>query len=216
MTRLEIRNKFRVENPEITSRVITDAQLNEFCEAGDLEICCISRCIMSNESEIISSVVNLQYYDLETQIDKFYDIDDMPGGGVYYNDLPLKKTSLSEMNYTKPRWKTASAGTPKKFWRRGKYLWLDVKPATADLEIAVDCVYIPDPFDADDKEPFNEIGSLQPYAEAIIKYLQWRCKQKIGKHDEAAIAEKDYSAYVNWMKKRVSAAKYSAVYIKPA
>lgn len=215
MTRLEIRQTFRVENPEMTERVITDAQLNSFMLSANKEICCLTRCIVTNETQVIDSVADMQYYDLEANVDNFYDIDDMPGGGVYYDDVPLKKKSAAEMNYVSKNWKTNDSGTPKYYWRKGQYLWFDRAPDTAGVDIGVDCILIPDDFDSDSEEPFNEIGNLQVYTDSILKYLQYRAKQKIGKHDEAAIAQKDYLSYVQWMSKRVKAAKFAAIFIKP-
>ena len=216
MTRLELRNQFRVENPEMTERVITDGQLDSFMLSGNKEICCLTRCIQTNETQVIDSVEDTQYYDLEGNIDQFYDIDDMPGGGVYYDDVPLSKKSASEMNYINKRWKTQDSGTPRYYWRRGKYLWLDRAPDEDDVEIGVDAILIPDDFNDDGKEPFNEIGSLQVYADGILKYVQYRAKQKIGKHDEAAIAQKDYAAYIKWMGKLVRSSKFGAVHMRPS
>ena len=215
-TRLEIRDQFRVENPAVTVRVITDAQLNSYMKSGNREVCCATRCIVTNESEIISSIADKQFYDLESNISNFYDIDDMPGGGVYYDDYPLKKKSAAEMNYYKKRWRLSSSGTPRFYWRRGKYLWFDVPCETAALEIAADCILLPDDFDDDTKQPFNETGNLQAYSDAIVKYMQWRCKQIKGKETDAKRAFDDYNKYVAWMSKLVKSAKYGPIYLKPA
>lgn len=214
MTRADLRTKFRAENPEITSNVASDVTINSWMLTANDEICCETRCIVTNESETFNSVINTQFYDLEVNISKFYDIDDMPGGGVYYDDTPLTKGSAAEMNYTSKNWKTRSSGTPKKYWRKGKYLWFDRAP-DAVVEIAVDCVLRPNDFDNDAEEPFNELGHLQSYSDGINKYLQWRTKQKVGKQDEAMIAYRDYLSYVKWMKSRVKASKYGAVFIRP-
>ncbi len=214
MNREDIRDKFRAENPEITTRVITDAVLNEWILSGDKEICAITRCIVSNESETFNSAVGTQYYNLETNISKFFDIDDIPGGGVYFDDDPLDKTTIAEMNQKSKTWKKRSNGTPKKWWRRGKYLWFD-KPPDSISEIAVDCIYISDDFDGDTKTPYNELTHLEPYHDGILKYLQWRTKQKLSKQDEASIAKKDYFDYTSWMKRLVAGYSHAAIYLRP-
>lgn len=214
MIRSDIRDKFRNENPEITSRVITDAVLNDWMETANLEMCAETRCIVTNVSETFNTVANTQYYDLESRITNFLDIDDSTGGGVYYNDLPLEKTSPSEMNSSHRSWRSFAAGTPKKWWMKGKYLWFDRKPS-AIQDVDVDCILLPNDFDADGEEPFNELGHLQVYADGISKYLQWRCKAKIGKADEAAIAQKAYLDYVAWMKKKVGSAKAATIFRRP-
>lgn len=216
MNRADLRTKFRTENPEITDRVISDTLLNGWMLTANEEICVETRCIVSEESYVINSVAGTQKYNLESNITRFLDIDDLPGGGVYYNNVPLKKSSPGEENYINKRWKTASNGTPKRYWRRLKWLWLNVPPDTSSIEIAVDCVLKPNDFDSDSEEPFNDLQHLQPFCDGINKYLQWRAKQKVGKFDEASVAQRDYLTYLAWMKKKVRAGKYGAIYLKPS
>lgn len=214
MTRLELRQKFRAENPEITSRVVTDSELNEWMKTANQEICCETRCIVTNATQTFNSTINVQFYDLESRITRFYDIDDMPGGGVYYNNLPLEKSSPAQMNLIKKSWKSSEAGTPKRYWRRGKYLWFDVKPSASNVTIGVDCILYPEDFDGDSEEPFDGLDHLQVYSDGINKYLQYRSKDKVGKDDEGLKAQKRYLDYVAWMKKRVSGAKFSSIYVR--
>lgn len=213
MNRLEIRNKFRAENPEITDRVITDATLNEWLLSGNREVACLTRCIVSDESYNLQATASVQKYDLSV-ITNFYEIDDMPGGGVYYNDKPLVKASQGEMNSTVRYWKSRTAGEPKNWWRRGKYLWLDRPAAATGDDIEIDYILRPDAFDSDAKEPFNELDHLEPYHDALVKYLQHRSKQKVGKQEEASIAEKDYSKYLEWMRKTVTGYSRSATFMR--
>lgn len=211
MIRSEIRTKFREENPEVTEKVASDATLNSWMFTADKEISALTRCIVSNESEIIDSIVEAQFYDLST-ISKFYDIDDFPGGGVYYNDEPVTKGNPSELNRIRRNWKSdSSSDTISKWWRRGKYIWFDKKTKTADLEIAIDCVYISSDFNGDSDMPFNNLNHLIPFHDSISKYLQWRIKQKLNKQDEAKIAKADYLSYVKWMKSEVSGYSKSAI-----
>lgn len=214
MNRSEIRETFRAENPEITERVVTDAVLNAWMLRADKEICAITHCILSNTAETFTAVVNTQYYDLEANIDKFFDVDDLPGGGVYFNNKPLKKATPAEMNFVLRTWKTSASGTPKKWWRRGKYLWFDRAPSAAST-IAVDTVYISNDFDSDAKTPYNSLGHLEPFHDGILKYLQWRAKQKIGKPDEAKIAKDDYTSYTKWMNSKVREYNNAAILMRP-
>ena len=215
MTRQEIREKFRNENPEVTTRVITDAVLNDWALTANQEICAETRCIVSNVSSTFNTTITAQYYDLQTRITNFFDIDDYDGGGVYYNDLPLEKSSPAEMNANSRRWRSNATGTPKKWWMRGTYLWFDRIP-NAVQDVDVDCILIPNDFDADSEEPFNEIGYLQVYSDGISKYLQWRCKAKIGKPEEAQIAQKAYYDYTVWMKKAVRRGKAASIHLRPS
>lgn len=215
MTRAELRTRFRNENPEITDRVISDAVLSAWMIVGNLEICTITRCIVSNALQNIQSVDGQAYYDLET-ITNFLDIDDMPGGGVYYEDNPLKKASPGEMNLLTKNWRAADEGTPTKWWRRGKYLWLYPTPDTSAEDIDIECILKPNSWTSDVEGPFNNLGHLESYHDGISKYLQWRCKEKIGKLEEAQKCKKDYIDYVQWMKKMVSGYSKSAIFFKPS
>lgn len=215
MTRREIKDKFRAENPEISARVITDGVLDDWMKAANVEICAFTRCIVANEPQVIASEEDVQFYDL-SEIDRFYDIDDLSGGGVYYDGVPLKRTTASEMNFISRGWRSWPSGIPLRYWRRGKYLWLDRKPDDDDIDIEVDCVLIPNDFDNDDEQPFDDLGHLQPYHDGISKYLQWRAKAKVGKSDEAAIAVKDYKEYCLWMRKLVRGYSHHTVQMKPA
>ena len=118
MTRTEIIENFRVTNPEITDRVISDAELATFCKEGDKEVCARTRCIVGDETW--DAVEDNDNYDLTTYISKFYDIDEYPGGGVSYDDNRLKKTTIAELDQLTPSWRTNDSGTPTKYYRRGK------------------------------------------------------------------------------------------------
>lgn len=202
MNRAEIRQVFRDENPDIPDRVVSDTTLNSWCLLADKEICCETRCIVTNESETFDTVAGSWYYDLSSKIEKFFEIDDFPGGGVYYDDDPLKKITPGRMNTIDSTWKLRSNGTPTRYWRRGQYLWFD-RPNEASSEIAVDAVLYPDDFDSDTKEPYDGLTHLEPYHEAIVRYLEWRAKQKSGKDGESAIAFKNYTMYRSNMKKKI-------------
>lgn len=215
MTRSEIRQRFRDENPEITERVITDATLNSWLISGNLEIATMTRCIVSNVSQTFNTVASTKYYDLTEKISKFYDIDDMPGGGVYYDDVPLKKVTIGEMNYRFKNWRTAGTGTPRVYWRRGKFIWFHPTP-NAVQDVDIDCVFIADDFNSDAVEPFNQLTHLEPFHDGLVKYLQRRTKQKIGKPEEAAQAEKDYMVYVKWMGKTIRGANQGAIHFRVA
>lgn len=212
--RSSIRAKFRAENPEITDRVVSDSTLNSWMATCNEEVCGETRCITSEDSFVINSVINIQRYDLESTISNFLDIDDNPGGGVYYDNVPLSKSSPGGENYRNKRWKTSDSGIPKRYWRRGKFLWLNCPASESGIEIAIDCILTPNVLDSDDEEPFNGIQHLQVFCDVINKYLQWRCKAKVGKSEEASTAYRDYLTYLAWMKKKVKGGKYGAIYLK--
>ncbi len=204
---------FRTENAEITDRRITDALLKNWAKFADKEICAITRCIVSdvNFHSVASTSVYDTKYDLSTQISKFYDIDDFPGGGVSFDDEPLVKTSVAELDAEDSSWRKRSAGTPEKYYRRGKYLYFDYPVKTADLDIKVYAVLVSDDFDDDNITPYNQLGYLEPFHYGIVKYLQWKAKAMIGKPAEGQLAQKEFYDYAQFMKKQIGGNKFSPI-----
>ena len=214
MTLPEIVTMFRTENPEITDRVITDILLKQWAKIGDKEICAITRCIVNDttfDSVATTSAYNTRY-DLTSEISKFYDIDDYPGGGVSFDDDPLEKTTIAELDQLTPSWRTRTAGTPKKYYRRGQYLYFDRPIETAALEIKVYAILISNDFTGDSQQPYNELTYLEPFHYGINKYLQWKVKEKVGKPNEGQVARQSFLDYAVWMKKQIGGGKYSPIY----
>jgi hypothetical protein len=213
----DILDTFRSENPELTERVISDTLLKQWAKIGDKEICAITRCIVGDYtfSSIITTSVYDTKYDLTNLIPKFYDIDDSVGGGVSFDNEPLEKTNVSELDTEDSTWRTRGAGTPEKYYRRGKYLYFDYPVLTADKEIRVYAILVSDDFIGDNSLPYNELTFLEPYHYGIVKYLQWKAKAKVGKPNEAQVAQNEFSTYAQWMQKQIGGNKYSSIRMKP-
>ncbi len=214
MTLSEIITRFRRDNPEITERVAGDEVIKDWAFDADKEFCAISRCIVGDfvfDSVATSSVYNTRY-DLSAEEPKFYDIDTYPGGGVIFNNVPLDKTTVSELDQQDDgAWRTSSAGTPEKFYRRGQYLYFDCPVKTADLDIRVYAVLLSDDFIADDQEPLNGLAYLEPFHPGILKYLEWQGKLKVGKPPEAQIKRQEFLDYANWTKTQLGGNKYGPI-----
>lgn len=211
MIRTEIITMFRDENPDVTSRVAGDSVLHSWLKEGNKEVCMLTKCIYGDES--FTAVVDQASYDLPTYIDNFFDIDDCPGGGVLFNDDPLKKTTIAELDQLTPSWRSYSSGTPLKWYRRGNTLGFDRAPDTA-YTVQVYTYLLPNDFDNDDEEPFNELEYLRPFHYSLVLYLQKRAKMKKGKTGEEAKALQEYTNYVAWMKREVRSIRYGKVYLR--
>lgn len=217
MNRAEIVTMFRTENPEISSRVISNALLHEWILIGDKEICAETRCVVSDFTfdSLVTSSVYLTRYDLTTQESKFYDIDDYPGGGVSFDDEPLEKTSVAALDEEDENWRTRSAGTPDKYYTRGKWLYFDRPVETAGEEIRVYAVLVSDDFDNDNKAPYNELTYLEPFHYAVVLFLQKKAKMKVGKRVDELKAIREYNAYITWMKKMIVSKKAVSIQFRP-
>ena len=213
----EILDTFRAENSEITDRVISDVLLKIWAKQGDKEICAITKCIVGDYTfnSIATSSVYITKYDLTAEIPKFYDIDDFPGGGVSFDNEPLTKTSVSELDAGDSTWRQRGAGTPEKYYRRGKYLYFDYPVLTAGKEIRVYASLISDDFIGDNSTPYNGLTFLEPYHYGIIKFLQWKAKAKVGKPNEGQLAQSEFSTYAKWMKNQIGGNKFSPTRIQP-
>lgn len=215
MTRAEIVEKFRAENPDITTKVISNALLYAWAKQGDKEICAMTRCITDQDGTTITTAEDDTHYDLTVQITKFYDIDEFPGGGVTYNDDRLKKTTIAELDELHPGWRDRESGTPREYYRRGGWLYLDRAIDSNAYDLKVYAVLISDDFDDDAKTPYNQFSYLSPFHDGINKYLQWRAKAKVGKQQEAQIAKQEFTDYAAWMKSMITGGKTSAIRLVP-
>ena len=214
MIRSEVIEAFRVDNPEITSRVITDAQCNSYLLTGDKEFCAETRCIVDQNGTTITTAENDEYFDLSSEITKFYDIDDYPGSGVLYNSKRLTKTTMAELDAENPNWRNNSSGTPKKWYRRGKYIYLDRPIDSNAYDITIYSVLVSDDWDSD-VAPFNQISYLEPFHYAMVLYLAKRAKAKIGKPEESMKAQSEYNAYVKWVKSQLGGNKFAPIRFTP-
>jgi inorganic pyrophosphatase len=213
MNRLEIRSRFRQENPEITDRVLTDSVLNSWLQEANLNFCCLAFLIRKEDSFV--SIVGQSSYDLSSYFTDFYEVDEYPGGGVSYDGTRLELTTKAELDNKRRGWRSNSNGTPKKYYRTGDILSFD-RPADDDLTVSVDYYAVPDTFNNDNQEPFNQIISLRPYHYGLVLYLQGRAKMAVGKDKDNVTAMVEYGKYVEWCKKQVRGGRSGVVQYRPA
>src|SRR3990167_5298619 len=214
MIRSEVIEKFRQENPEITSRVISDTTLNTWCLLADKQFCAATRCIVDQDGTAWNTAVNDEYYDLTSKITNFFDIDNYPASGVVYNGKRLEKVTMAELDQEAINWRARSAGTAKKWYRRGKYLYLDRPIDTAGTNyMRVYAVLKSTDWDSD-VEPFNQLSYLEPFSEAILLYLQKRAKAKVGKPEEAKAAQTEWVDYISWAKAQLGGNKFGPIYFR--
>jgi hypothetical protein len=213
MTRSEIIQMFRDEFPDLPSRVISDTTLNSWCLLADKAFCAITRCIVDQDGTTITTTEDDQYYDLASEITNFYDIDDYPGSGVLYNGKRLTKTTMSALDVESPNWRARDSGTPKKWYRRGKYLYLDRKIDANAEDLIIYSVLLSDDWNTD-VAPFNQLSHLEPYHEAIGYYLAERAKGKIAKPEEAVTKGNKFLDYCNWAKKQIGGNISGPIYFR--
>ena len=212
MNRGQVIARFREECPEITTRTISDAVLQAWCEVGEHEVCAKARLIKGDTT--FSSIIGVKAYDLTSEITDFYDIDDLPGGGVIYDNDRLTKTSVAELDQLNASWRDNSNGVPDKYYRRGKFLNFEC-PSVAVKDVQVYTILVSDDWDDDTKDPFNQLSYLSPHHYVMVLYLIMRAKKKVGKRQEKIDAKQEYDDYVDSMKSVEDRGDHSAIQLKP-
>jgi hypothetical protein len=218
MTREEIMDRFRQENPEISTNVITDAVLRSWCITGDKDVCARARLIGADDT--FDVIEDEDSYDLTVHLSKFFDIDELPGGGIAYIDTSSKekritKKSIAGLDDMSSSWRTASSGTPKHYYRRNQFLHLYPAPDDTISSIHAYYIAIPEDFDDDNKTPYNQLLHLEPFHPAIIFYLTWRAKAKVGKPQDADTELNQYEDYIKFIKREIGGGKHGPVYFRP-
>lgn len=215
----DIIQRFRDENPELDQSVIPDSVLMQWLLIGDQEVCMKARLIIL-EDVILSAVVGQGTYNLTPLNPLFFDINEMPGGGVSYFTATtykrLTKTTKSYLDANNSQWRTASTGVPKYYYRSGNNIVVYPKPNSTVVNFTLDLVLLSNPFNSLSITPYNQIPYLAPFHYALVLYLQWRAKGKIGKEDEAKSAYSLYESYVQWMIKTIGGGKYGAIEFRPS
>lgn len=217
MTRAEIVAMFRRDNPAITKKVASDSVVHDWLLVGDKDFCVKTRCIVTDFAfnSVVTTSVYSTRYDLTAQNSKFYDIDDSPGGGVSFDDEPLDEKSPAELDEEDDGWRTADAGTPEAYYRRGKWLYFDTPVETADLEIRVYATLISDDFDNDSKTPFNQLAYLEPFHSGLLLYLKYKGKAKKGKPRESQNAMLEYIDYCKWVRTELGGGRHRPIQFRP-
>lgn len=215
MTRSEIIGRFREENAEITDRVLTDTVLRSWLIEGNQETCARARLIVDQDGTTITTAEDDTHWDLTAEISKFYSIDEYPGGGVTYNGKRINPTTIAKLDSESLGWRSRASGTPKEYYIRGKWLYLDRAVGSDADDIKVYSVLIADNFDDDSKTPYNQITMYEPYHPALVRYLTMRAKAKIGKPQDAEKAKQEYKDYIQWVKQEVGGMKYNKIYFQP-
>jgi len=213
MTRGDIISRFRQENPSVTKNVATSAVLQSWTEIGNLEIATKARLIRGETT--FPSIIDKTEYNLTTEIPKFYDIDELPGSGVIYDNRQIDSKSISLLDQQRPSWRTQANGVPRDYYRRNQFLNLGRKPS-AVKDILVYTVLIADPLDDDSKTPFNQFAHLEPFHYALVLYLEKRVygNKVIRKFSEMTATE-EYNAYVSWITKETQRGIYDNIQIRP-
>jgi len=214
MNRAEVREFFRTECPEIPTRVVSDALLNKWLLVGDKDVAARTRCIVDDDGTTITTSEDDERFDLMSEITNFFDIDNWPGGGVVYNGKRLIQTTIAELDQMSPSWRSNSSGTPTKYYRRGKNIFLN-RPIDSEADdLIIYAVLVSDDFNSDSKLPFNELTYLTPFHFSLVKWLIWKAKAKVGKPQDAQKAQAEYLEYTLWMKKEITGGKTAPIYFR--
>lgn len=215
----DIMQRFRDENPELDQSTISDTTLQAWLLIGDQEVCMDQR-LITVENVNIPAVTGHNQYNLTSLNSFFYDINESYSGGlVYYNNTgyykriyPQSKAWLDN-NYS--QWRTATDGTPRWYYRQNNYIVVYPTPDSTIVNFNIDLVLLSNPFINLNQVPYNAYAYLAPFHYALVLYLQWRAKIKIGKDEEGMAAYKLYQQYLQWMRKYVQGGRMGVIEFRP-
>ncbi len=216
MTRSEIISQFRQENPEVTARVITDTVLNSWLKEGNKNFCARTRCLVDQEgTEIAGLVEGDDNFDLTDKITSFFDVDEWPGGGLVYNNKRLERVTIGDLDRRKSQWRTQGNGIPRKWFRRGPFVYLERGlPASPDT-LLVYAVLKPTDW-ITDIAPYNAETHLEPFHYGMVEWLVWKAKKKVGKGSAEQKALASYLDYIKWVKNELGGGKYARIDLVPS
>lgn len=214
----DIIQRFRDENPEIDVNVIPDATLMGWLLVGDQEVCMDQR-LVTTENVNIPSVTGQSTYSLTALNSLFFDINESYGGGlVYYNANYYKRVypqTKAWLDNNMSQWRTASTGTPRWYYRSGSNIVVYPTPDDTVVNFNIDLVLLSNPFIQLNQMPYNQLPYLAPFHYALVLYLQWRAKIKVGKEEEGMAAYKLYQVYLQWMRKTIQGGRQGVIEFRP-
>lgn len=194
---LEIRNQVRrnVEDLNITSALEswTDTELNFLINQGQREICDETYCLYTSSS--ITTVAGTQEYTLDSDI-QFVD-------RVIYDNLPLVKKTIQELDREISTWLSTSSGTPTSYYidYEKKRVGVYPKPGTGTLILYHQM--IPTDLSSDADIPFNTVYKYYPYHHVIIDYVLSYIYYQIGDQKKYDWAQQRYYFGLNRFKRNV-------------
>ena len=220
MTMADIIERFREENPELDANVIPDSVCTSWLTVGDSEVC--TKChLINTQDAVITPIVGQRDYNMTSVNANYLNIDEMPGGGVvawYNSNTSYKKlthTTKGQLDADNSQWRTVTSGKPLYYYNYGHNICLYPPPDSSVSKITCDLVLLSDPFINLTQVPYNAIPYLVNFHYALVLYLSWRGKAKVGKDAESDAAFKIYSAYTDWMIKTIGR-KYGAIQFRPS
>jgi hypothetical protein len=211
MTRQEIRERFRQENPDITLRTIDDATLNLWIDEGQMDMA--STCKFIVDDLTFTTSASVLSYDLSTLSDRFFTIDDKTSG-IFYDDELLLQASAAQLANKDRKFKQNTTGTPKYWYRRKNIIYLDKYPQ-ASKTLVIPCVLFTNDITSDSDIPFDSLAYLSPIHYGLVAYLSWNAKVKLGKKDEASLSFQKYQLYLEKGKQLIDANRLGTVYLSP-
>jgi hypothetical protein len=215
----DIIQRFRDENPELDANVIPDATLMSWLLIGDQEVCMKARLIIQ-EGVNITAVQGQNTYNLLTLNPLFFDISEQPYGGIcQFNTSTsykrLTKRTKAWLDVNNAQWRIASQGTPRYYYRSGQNIIVYPTPDNTITKFTADIVLLSNPFNNLNIMPYNQLPYLAPFHYALVLYLAWRGKVKVGKDEESDTALKAYAGYVEWMIKTLYGGKFDEIEFRP-
>ena len=198
MTLTQIRTRFRLLVPEVTSTILSDTNLNLFINDGALDVVRRTDCLWNYADQTVTAAT--QTYSVPSDAVRIL--------AVYYGGTgSWKKLPCVTMDYLgneiNQDWFDNTGTIYGYFEAEQNKIGLYQIPTSAEAGTDYLRIYYieqPDTLVNDSDIPFNNTTNLYPYHDLVLLYVIYKAKQMVGKWEQATVIENNYLAKCREMK----------------
>ena len=192
----ELRTRLRLLNPEATSAVVSDANVNLLLNEGAETVANKTDCLVTYDTQDVIS--GTQEYSLPT--------DCLKPLYVVYDDDIIPCVTQEWLDQYIPDWR-GETGSTELYYRRANYIGLYKEPTANEAGTDLLKIYYvkkPTSMSSDSADPFDSDPTLTPYHNLVVTYARAKCKEIVGKMQQAQLLYSEFEAKCREMKREIN------------